>query len=43
MPKTKTRYMYADSVVCGYHVYMDKRDPAIGDKFNAEIKAAIRR
>ena len=36
IPKTRTRC--ADSVVRGYHVYMDKWGPLIGDKFNAEIE-----
>ena len=40
MPKTRTRC--ADSVVYGYHVYMDKWDPVIGDKFNAEIEVSNR-
>ena len=40
MPNTRTRC--ADSVVRSYHVYMDKWDPVIGDKFNAEIKVSIR-
>ena len=38
MPKARIRC--ADSVVCGYHVYMDKWDPAIGDKFNADIEVS---
>ena len=38
MPKTRTRW--ADNVVRGYHVYMDKWDPAIEDKFNAEIEVS---
>ena len=38
MPKTRTRC--ADSVVRGYHIYMDKWDPATGDKFNAEIEVS---
>ena len=41
MPKTRTRC--ADSVVRGYNVYMDKWDPSIGDKFNAEIEVSNRR
>ena len=40
MPKTRTRC--ADIVVRGYHVYMDKWDPTIGDKFNAEIEVSYR-
>ena len=40
MPKIRTRC--ANSVVRGYHVYMDKWDPAIGDKFNAEIEVSNR-
>ena len=38
MPKMRTRC--ADSVVRGYHFYIDKWDPAIGDKFNAEIEVS---
>ena len=41
MPNTRTRC--ADSVVRSYHVYMDKWDPAIGDKFNAEMEVSNRR
>ena len=41
MPKMRTRC--ADGVVRGYHVYMDKWDPPIGDKFNAEIEVNNRR
>ena len=37
----KTRTRCADSVVRGYHVYMDKWDSAIGDKFNAEMTGMI--
>ena len=40
MPNTRTRC--ADSVVRGYHVYMHKWDPAIGDKFNAEMEVSNR-
>ena len=40
MPNTRTRC--ADSVVRGYHVYMDKWEPAIGDKFNAVIEVCNR-
>ena len=36
MPKTTTRHL--DSVVHGYHVYMDRWDRVVGDKFNAEIE-----
>ena len=31
-----------DSVVRGSHLYMDRWDRAIGDKFNAEIKETTR-
>ena len=37
-----TRTRCADGVVRGYHIYMDKWDPAIGDKFNAEIQVSNR-
>ena len=40
LPKTRTKC--ADSAVHGYHVYMDKWDPAIGDKFNTEIEVSHR-
>ena len=40
IPKTRTKC--ADSVACGYHIYMDKQDPAIGDKFHAEIEVSNR-
>ena len=40
MPNTRTRC--ADSVVRGFRVYMDKWDPAIGDKFNAEMEVSNR-
>ena len=39
MPKITTRCH--DTVVCGYHVYMDRLEPAVGDKFNAEIEENI--
>ena len=39
MPNTRTRC--ADSVVRSYHVYMDNWDPAIGDKFNAEMEVHV--
>ena len=38
----KTRTKWADSVVHGYHVYIDKWGPAIGDKLNAEIEVSNR-
>ena len=41
MPKTRTRC--ANSVARGYHVYMDKWDPVIGDNFNARIEVSKRR
>ena len=40
MPNTRTRC--TDNVVRGYHIYMDKWDPVIGDKFNAEIEVSNR-
>ena len=40
MPKTGTKC--TDRVVRGGHVYMDKWDPAIGDKFNAENEISNR-
>ena len=36
MPKMTTTC--ANSVIRGYHVYMDKWDPVIGDKFSTEIE-----
>ena len=36
MPMTRTRC--AESVFRGYHVYMDKRDPTIGDKLRPRSK-----
>ena len=41
MPNTRTRC--ADSVVRGYHAYMDKWDPAIGYKYNAKMEVSNRR
>ena len=38
MPKTRTKW--ADNVVHGYHIYIDKWDPAIGDKFNSEVEVS---
>ena len=38
IPKRRTKW--ADGVVRGYHVYIDKWGPAIGDKFNAEIEVS---
>ena len=38
MPKMRTGC--ADSVVCGYHGYVNKWDPLTGDKFNSEIEVS---
>ena len=40
MPNTRTRC--TNNVVHGCRIYMDKWDPAIGDKFNTEIKVSNR-